>query len=162
MFGKIFHGISEFFSDALPGFSVGCFLDGLLKGAVISAAVLGVIAALPEVAAVLVTEILIVAGVAGLVYLSQAWPSMSGNQRSEALGEILGGAIVGKFFPTSMLPPELPFPKLALMQTPEGITVPIIVSGTLAPSTAATLGGASSGVLMAAAGSTTGPGKGPG
>jgi hypothetical protein len=150
VFANIFSGISEFFSNALPGFSVGCFLKGVVEGLAFGLGALLVIAALPAELAVLVAVGLIALGIVGLVSLANAWPSMNGDQRSETVGGILGGLIAGKAGPGFIPPPAMP--AFALAQTTDGTIV--LMPATMSPIASAAVSGAGAGAAGAGAAGT--------
>jgi hypothetical protein len=128
VFEKIAHGISEVFSDVMPHtFCVGCFLQGLVEGAVLAIATVAIIAALPEALAIAATVGLAVYGVYGLAQLAKSWSGMSDGAKSKALGNITG-SLAGGFAGAKMVGPVEAPPGVQLLETPEGDVIPVVAA----------------------------------
>jgi hypothetical protein len=126
VFGDIFGGIQEFFSDLLPdGFCVPCFLKGFATGLGIGLLALAAIAAAPVEIAIALTVGLAVVGVYGMTQLAANWNHMTGEQKSEAAGNVLGGLVAGGVGPRA---PPMPIPGIAMMTTPQGLVMPVLVT----------------------------------
>jgi hypothetical protein len=99
MFESLYGSIKEGFASLLPhDFCVPCFLKGLAEGigfGVLSIGVLAVVATLAAPLAGAIALILAIVGITGLAYMAANWKNMNDRQKSEALGGILGGALVG-------------------------------------------------------------------
>ncbi|WP_095987982.1 hypothetical protein [Cystobacter fuscus] len=161
MFERIFNGICEFFDDLLPDeFCLPCFLKGVAEGLLIGLGALILIASAPAWLAVALTIGLVAFGIYGAVQLVESWPSMSDAQKSEALGNVLGGLIAGRVGPT-VPPMRLPAPGVRWLSTPEGVAVPVLVveEATVVVGTGATSASAAAGsTLMASSGEGGGAG----
>jgi hypothetical protein len=92
------------FNNSTPGSGVAAcglgglassFLGGVVKGALITGAIIGVIALLPEELAIGATIGLATLGAVGAAKLAQAWKGMTANQKAEAAGEVAGGFLAG-------------------------------------------------------------------
>lgn len=156
MFEQIFNGISEFFSNVVPGqFCLSCFINGLFEGLAIGILALAAIAAAPAWLAVALVVGLAVLGAYGIAQLVNNWGTMSDEAKSHVLGGIVGGLLAGKFGPP--LPPNpmvIPIPSVAFLDTGNTL-VPVLVSGGGITVPAAVTGGASAGAAaVGAAGSS--------
>jgi len=165
MFERIFNGICEFFDELVPDeFCLSCFLKGLAEGLVVGLAALALIAAAPAWLAIALTIGLVAWGVYGAMQLVDSWPTMSDAQKSEALGNILGGLLAGRFGP-KIPPKSMPVPGVRWLTTPEGNMVPVLVTehAPVAISTGTVGASAASGsTLMASSGEGGGGGEGEG
>jgi Colicin D len=92
------------FNNSTPGSGVAAcglgglansFLGGVLKGALVTAVIIGGIALMPAEAAIATTVGLAALGAIGAARLASAWKDMTANQKAEAAGEVAGGFLVG-------------------------------------------------------------------
>jgi hypothetical protein len=166
MFERIFNGIGEFFSDLLPDeFCFPCFLKGLVRGLSLGLVALAAIAAAPAWLAIALTVGLLAFGVYSIMELAKNWDQLNDQQKSEALGDIAGGLLAGRFGP-KIPPTTIKVPtgiRVLEVMTPEGTRgrVPVIdvtpVPVSIAPASSAV--GAGTGATAAMM-SSTGSGDG--
>ena len=164
MFESLISDISEGFSDLLPHeFCLPCFFKGLAQGLAIGLSTLLLIALLPEAAALAVTVALVTLGVAGLAKLAATWHTMSDDQKSEVMGNIVGGVAAGGVGKGGF---GAPMPKLVLMPGPGGtaaldlVMAEVAVGGTTQAGAVAGVASESS-ILMMSGGGGSGGGTPP-
>lgn len=160
MFESLFNSICEFFDELIPDeFCLTCFLKGAAEGFLVGVATLAIIAAAPAWIAVGLTVGLLVYGAYSLSNLAANWSQLSDEQKSEALGNIAGGLLAGRFGPRAPLTPpsSLNIPGVQLLRTPDGAVVPVtVVQQVAVPATSANSSGVA--VVSAAIMASTGGG----
>jgi hypothetical protein len=160
-FVDLISDIDQSFKDVLPKhFCVPCFVKGVLEGVAVGAlavAGLAALAAAAPLAATVTGVALAVIGIAGVVRLVSSWKGMSDQQKSEALGGLLGGAITGRFAGGT----AVGVPSLELGAVPRGAaTLELAVAGATISTPAATAAGAGIGAGAAMMMSSGGPDRG--
>jgi hypothetical protein len=116
------------------GVCVKCIARGLAKGAAWAAAIGLFVAFLPLELAAAVLTVVVLVSLKGLMDLGDNWGNMSSHQKQEAVAEIVGGAVVGRYAPEpgslapkggwSLAPKGGPGPP-PVLETPEGFRMPV-------------------------------------
>ena len=135
LFGTLMEGLEDFASSILPDdFCFNCFVEGFLEGAAfgfLTVAALTLIATVSAPLAIVLGVVLAALGVVALVSLIFNWHSMSGREKSHALGNLLGGLVGGKLGSEI---PVAPISGIRWLAAPDGTMVPVLATvGDIAP-----------------------------
>ena len=162
MFERLIGGIQSTFSDLMPHeICVPCFIKGVLIGAgtgLLTIAGLSALATLSAAAATALAVVLAVVGIVALAAMVANWKHMNDEQKSEALGGLVGGALAGGVGAKGI---RIPLPKFELLPQPGGLAaielvISHVVVGARGAVVAAAGGLAGSGLVAMMTGSRTG------
>jgi hypothetical protein len=142
-FTDLISDIDQSFQDILPKhFCIPCFIKGLLEGVAVGAlavAGLAALAAAAPLAATVAAVALAAVGIAGLASLVSSWKGMSDQQKSEALGGLVGGALTGRLAGGT----TVGVPTLSTVSTSGGAaTLELVIANAAISAPAATAAGA--------------------